>query len=41
MGRWRWLRIGPPEVPSLDWVVISAVLAATALAMLRAGPPGA
>ncbi len=29
-----WLGIGPPEVPALDWIVLSAVLLATTLAVL-------
>ena len=39
MARWVMDRVGPPEVPALDWIVLSAVLVATTAAVLASGPP--
>lgn len=40
MRRWLRARIGPPEVPALDWIVLTVVLAWTTLAVLATPMPG-
>ena len=41
MAGWKRFALAPPEVPGLDWVVLTAVLIGTTFAVLGTVPPGA